>query len=323
MLSYQTAWLKVHYPQEFMCALLQNEKNNDNITDYLLECKNMGIKIKLPHINKSDMGFSIDDKSLRMGLVGVKYISDKVASRIIQERPYESYDEFKEYVLRKGSGLNTRTLMALNTFGGASFEDHPVPENYKENLYEFLGIPAFDTKLITARMKDEMRSLDEYTDDETFICMGMVKNVKRGEGWARVDMIDSTATAGVFTDPNTEIDKGQMYIFVIGNNRIQKHISLAGELDEKEDVIMDFIRRPKLDDVPQGQFKILAAQPRKTKAGKNMAYVTVTDSEKNLSTFLVFDSMFDKAKLFCRLGSVRAIDLGQTKDGTKYIKDVC
>lgn len=322
MLSYQTAWLKVHYPQEFMCALLQNESSNDAITDYLLECKNMGIKIKLPHINRSQLGFSVENDSLRMGLVGIKYISDKVAKRIIAEQPYENYQEFKEYVLKKGSGLNTRVLMALNKFGGASFDDNPRPEDYRDYLYEFLSIPAFNDKVITNKMKENIRPLEEYTDDETFICMAMVKNVKRGEGWARVDLLDNTASSGVFTDQDTNIAKGQMYLFLIGNNRIMRSISLANELTSQEEVIIDFLRRPYLEEVPDGQFKIISAQARVTKAKKNMAYVTVADAAKNLKTLLVFDSQFEKARLYCKIGSVRKIELGQTRSGGQYIKDV-
>lgn len=322
MLSYQTAWLKVNYPTQFMCALLQNESNNETITDYLLECKNMGIQIKLPHINRSQRTFSIDDESLRMGLVGVKYISDKVADRIIAERPYESYAEFKEYVLRKGSGLNTRVLMALNTFGGAAFDDNPVPEDYKDKLYEFLGIPAFDTKLVTARMKQEMRMLEEYSDDETFFTMAMVKNVKRGEGWARVDMIDGTATAGAFTDPNTEIAKGLLYIFLISNNRIVKSISLASDLDSSDELIMDYLRRPTLDEIPEGQHKVIAARKWISKAGNPTANLIVADADKNLHSLMVYSKNLDKVRLFARLGSICKFVVSHKKDGAKVIEDI-
>jgi DNA polymerase-3 subunit alpha len=322
ILSYQTAWLKVHYPQEFMCALLQNESNNEAITDYLLECKNMGIKIKFPHINKSERVFSVEEEALRMGLVGVKYISDKVADRIIAGRPYADYAQFKQHVLTKGSGLNTRVLQALNAFGGAAFEDNPRPENYKDNLYEYLGIPAFDSKLITNRMKQEMRALEDYSDDETFFAMAMVKNVKRGEGWARVDMLDGTASAGAFTEQNTEIAKGQMYIFLISNNRIVKAISLAGELNESEEVILDYLRRPTLDDIPEGMHKVLAARKWVSKAGNNTANLVVCDKEKNLFSLMCYAKNFDKVRLFARLGSVRKFMVSRKKDGAVVIEDI-
>jgi DNA polymerase III subunit alpha len=54
-LSYWTAWLKYYYPLEFMFALLKNEKDKDGRTEYLIEAKRMGISVKLPHINDSDL----------------------------------------------------------------------------------------------------------------------------------------------------------------------------------------------------------------------------------------------------------------------------
>jgi DNA polymerase-3 subunit alpha len=77
-LSYWTAWLKYHYPLEFMFALLKNEKDKDARTEYLIEAKRMGISIKLPHINDSDIDFKIEGKGIRFGLSAVKFISDKI-----------------------------------------------------------------------------------------------------------------------------------------------------------------------------------------------------------------------------------------------------
>lgn len=318
MLSYQTAWLKYHYPLEFMCALLRNETNKENITDYLLECKQMNIPIRLPHINESEINFSIEGNALRMGLAGIKFISDELAKRIIAARPYPSYAEFREHVLTKGSGLNTRVLSSLNAFGGAAFEDNPRAEDWKKNLYEYLGIPAFDTNLITQRMKSQLRPLEEYTDDETFMCMAMVKNIKRGEGWARVDMVDSSGTAGAFADQNAEVQKGKMYLFLIGNNRIMKYIDLenVGEADE---VIMDYLRRPVLDEIVEGQYKILYAQARVTKNKKKIANVVVCDSNKELQTLMVFEKNLNIVRMTCKIGSVVALDIREFK-GTRYIQ---
>ena len=76
-LSYWTAWLKYHYPLEFMYSILKNEKDKDARTEYLIEAKRMGIPIKLPHINESDMDFKIEGKGIRFGLTGIKYIDRK------------------------------------------------------------------------------------------------------------------------------------------------------------------------------------------------------------------------------------------------------
>ncbi len=319
MLSFQTAWLKFHYPLEYMCALLSNESNNDAITDYLLECKQMGIKVKLPHISDSSIRFSIEGDALRMGLSNVKYISDIVAKRIISGRPYGSYEQFKSFVKTKGSGLNSRALSSLNAFGGASFDDNPIPEDFRRNLYEYLGIPAFDTNMITPRMKDQLRPLDEYDDTETFVCMGMVKNIKRGEGWARVDMVDSSGTAGAFAEQDTEVTKGKMYLFLIGNNRIMKYVNLE-DVQEEDEVLMDYLRRPVLEEVLPGQHKILFAKASTTKTGKKIAHVVVSDYEKNLQTLMVFANDLPLVRASCKIGSIRKINIGDFK-GTKFIKE--
>lgn len=322
VLSYQTAWLKYHYPLEFMCALLRNEKDNDVVTDYLLECKSMGITIKLPHINYSDAKFKVEGDSLRMGLSGVKYLSDKLAERIIKQRPFHSYKDFKHHVLEKGSGLNTRVLSSLNAFGGATFDDNPRPDDYRSNLYEYLGIPAFETNAITHNMRSMIRPLEEYTDDESFVVMTMVKGVKQKDNWKRIDLVDATGTAGIFIDPAAEIIKGKMYIFLVGNNSIMRWIDMEDLSNSNEDPLIDYLRRPNLSEVPEGQWKILGATPRKTKAGKNMATITVSDNEKNLKTFLVFDSVFNKARLLARIGTTRVIQLAKTKDGAEYLRDI-
>jgi DNA polymerase-3 subunit alpha len=321
-LSYQTAWLKYHYPLEFMCALLRNEKSQDVITDYLLECKSMGINIKLPHINYSQARFSVEGDSLRMGLSGVKYLSDKLAERIIGNRPYESYAEFKNFVLTKGSGLNTRVLSALNSFGGAAFDDNPRSEDYRNNLYEYLGIPSFETNALTYQMRSMIRPLEDYTDDESFVIMAMVKGVKQKDNWKRIDLVDSSGTAGIFINPDVEIIKGKMYLMLIGNNSIMKAIDMDDLSTSSEDVLIDYLRRPKLSEIPEGQVKILAAQGRKTKAGKNMATITVCDHNKELKTFLVFDGMFHKAKLMARIGVTRVVTLAETKDGALFLRDI-
>lgn len=317
MLSYQTAWLKYHYPLEFMCALLKNEDKKDKVTDYLLECKHMNIRILFPHINDSEINFSIEGDALRMGLGGVKYISDVVANRIIEKRPYANYAEFKSFVLEKGSGLNTRVLSALNSYGGAKFEDNPQPADFKKNLYEYLGVPAFDTNMITPRMKEQLWALEEYTDDETFFCMGMVKNVKRGEGWARVDMVDSSGTAGAFADQDVDVVKGKMYLFLIGNNSIMKYIDLD-DVNESDDIILDYLRRPILEDIVDGQHKILHAKAKTTKNGKKIANLVVCDSEKNLQTLMVFEKNLQMVRMTCKIGSIRVLEIKEYR-GTRFI----
>jgi DNA polymerase-3 subunit alpha len=82
MLSYYTAWLKTYYPLEFIFSILKNENDNSVRTEYLIEAKRLGLKVLLPHINESDLYFSLKDDAIRFGLAEVKFISDSIAIKL-------------------------------------------------------------------------------------------------------------------------------------------------------------------------------------------------------------------------------------------------
>jgi DNA polymerase-3 subunit alpha len=161
MLSYWTAWLKCHYPREFMVAILNNEGDKDAVTDYLIECKRLGIRILLPHVNRSGVHFQIEGgDAIRMGLSNVKFLSDITASRLLARAPFASYAELYEFVMEKGNGLTSRVLQGLNAIGGAAFDDNPKTGNERDNFYEYLRIPAFNTGAILPRIRAQFTELD-------------------------------------------------------------------------------------------------------------------------------------------------------------------
>jgi len=97
--AYQTAWLKAHYPAEYMAAVLNNQNNIEKITFFMDECRRMGVPVLGPDINESDMAFAVNQKGqIRFGLTGVKGVGDKAVESIIEERlangPYESVYDF-------------------------------------------------------------------------------------------------------------------------------------------------------------------------------------------------------------------------------------
>jgi DNA polymerase-3 subunit alpha len=104
MITYQTAYLKANYPVEFMCALLNCEKNNtDKVVEYVKECESMGIKILPPDINESLKEFNvIDERAIRFGLLAVKNVGSTAIDSIVEQRssggPYKSLYELCERV---------------------------------------------------------------------------------------------------------------------------------------------------------------------------------------------------------------------------------
>ena len=96
VLAYQTAYLKAHYPVEFMAALITSVMGNtDKVVEYIRECNNLKIDILKPDINKSFTKFSVEGKSIRFGLAAVKNVGVNVLNNIITER--ENGGEFKDF----------------------------------------------------------------------------------------------------------------------------------------------------------------------------------------------------------------------------------
>ena len=123
-LSYQTAWLKVYYPLEFMCSLLSSEIGSADkgvkMNGYLKECNNMGIIVLQPNINKSKLKFTIEEingkdgikKSIiRSPLTGIDGVGETAALSIVENQKYKDLKDFVSKI--NGSKVNTRVFQSL------------------------------------------------------------------------------------------------------------------------------------------------------------------------------------------------------------------
>jgi DNA polymerase-3 subunit alpha len=319
-LSYWTAWLKYYYPLEFMYSLLKNEKDKDTRTEYLIEAKRMGISVKLPHVNDSDADFKIEGKGIRFGLTAIKFISDNIAAKYISQRPFKSYKHVEEFTLAKGSGVNTRSLQALRVIGAATFEDNPRnEEEIKENLYEFLNLPEFNIT-VPSHYYAFINPIEEFEEKGAFVLMGMVKSIKRGKGWSRVEVLDKTGSVGIFDEEQTTIEAGRSYLLLCDNNRIVTAIPVD-EIKQSNNALVKFLGYKQLPYKDDDMF-VVSFKPRITKAGKKMASLTLADSSRNLHSVTVFPTAFPKAYMKVQEGSAYSFSFGKTKDGTIIMEDV-
>ena len=113
IVSYQTAWLKYYYPVEFMAALMTScIENPGKVSEYILNCRQMGIQILPPDINRSEGAFSVEGGSIRYALSAIKGIGKPVMEAIAAERtengPFDSLRDFCERL--SGKEVNKRTL---------------------------------------------------------------------------------------------------------------------------------------------------------------------------------------------------------------------
>lgn len=139
VIAYQTAYLKAHYPAEYMAAVLTHNLNDiKKITFFVDECQRQGINVLGPDVNESDLNFMVNSKGeIRFGLAAIKNVGENAAKSIIEEREKGgNYTTIFDFVKRVNlRSVNKRSLEALAMAGAFdSFEDtHRAQYFYREN----------------------------------------------------------------------------------------------------------------------------------------------------------------------------------------------
>jgi DNA polymerase-3 subunit alpha len=116
VVAFRTAFLKRHYPCEFMAALLTSVLDwTDKIAEYIVECQSMGIRVLPPDVNESDDGFTVSGEDIRFGLVAVKNVGRGFIRELMEERREKGkFTGFEDFCGRmSGKDLNKRLLESL------------------------------------------------------------------------------------------------------------------------------------------------------------------------------------------------------------------
>lgn len=124
LLSYLTAYLKTHYPVEFMTALLTSRSDKiEKISATIDDCRRMNIQVCPPNVNKSDGQFTVvpNENKILFGLLGIKGLGESVVDEIIKNRPYKNFDDFTSKItntsaivtLIKAGAIPTKNKMSL------------------------------------------------------------------------------------------------------------------------------------------------------------------------------------------------------------------
>ena len=149
-LAYQTAYLKAHYPVEYMSALLSSvSSNQDKIQQYIVECQKMGMEVLPPDINKSGSDFTPDENNIRFGLASVKNVGEGVVEQVVKGREAEEYKTFYDFCTKvELKQFNKRTLESLIKAGA-----FVSIEKSRKQLLE-----NFDSALNTAIRENEAKA---------------------------------------------------------------------------------------------------------------------------------------------------------------------
>ena len=279
VVAYQTAYLKCHYPKEFMAALLTSVLDSTSkVTSYIEECARLKIPVLPPDIAQSGMGFTVSDEGIRFGLLAIKNLGRSVIADVIREReaaPFQNFNDFCERM--HGRDLNRRAMESLIKCGAfdrmnpnrrqllAGYEaiSSSLDAVKQKNLDGQLGF--FDTMAGTAR--------EEYVfpDVEDFPFMERLNLEKEVTG-----MYLSGHPLGEYAD----------LIPKLGTAKIS-HVALE-EYDNKQVDILCIVS---------------ARQSKATRSGDTMAFLTVEDTTGAMEV-LVFPKILQRYGQLLTVGSV-------------------
>jgi DNA polymerase III subunit alpha len=126
-LAYYTAWLKLHYPTEYMAALLTSVGDNkDKMALYLAECRRMGIQVLPPDVNDSNGPFTPADGNIRFGLAAVRNVGANVVAAIVRCRERGRYSDFYDFLTKADPVVcNKKTIESLIKAGAFDSMGHP------------------------------------------------------------------------------------------------------------------------------------------------------------------------------------------------------
>ncbi len=149
-IAYQTAYLKAHYPAEYLASVLSNNMNDiTQVTFFMEECKRMGIPVLGPDVNESKNGFTVNQAGeIRFGMAAIKGAGSSAVDAIIEERekngPFKNIFDFAKRV--NSRALNKKTMEALAMAGGFDcFKEH--------HRRQYLEAPEGDITLIEKATK--------------------------------------------------------------------------------------------------------------------------------------------------------------------------
>lgn len=169
LVTYQTAYLKAHYPSEYMASLLtSNQNNKTKVATYLADCRRMGIRVNVPDVNESMGAYSAAGEEIRVGLGSVRNVGSNVVEGIISARTekgaFTSFQDFLDKV--PASVLNKRSIECLIKAGAFDSLGHtrrslmtmfeeaiesvlPVKRNEAAGQFDLFADMGFDDPMAT------------------------------------------------------------------------------------------------------------------------------------------------------------------------------
>ena len=271
--AYRTAYLKCHFPGEYMAAQLSSVLDNtDKVIEYIGECQKMGLKVLGPDVNKSESGFIWDGEGVRFGLLAVKNLGRGIIRDIVSERQMNGkYKGFTDFCKRAyGRELNKRTLESLIKCG--ALDSFSVNRRQMLSGYESIlsSIDAEKKANVSGQMS-LFGGFEEQHDEED--------NLPRVSEYSLRELLNmEKETTGLYLSghPMNEY------------NDVLEKIGASKVLDIKKIGADDGEKRVRLCGI------VLSKKMKTTKSNDVMAFVTLEDTTGSLEA-LVFPRILQES----------------------------
>lgn len=223
MVSYVTAYLKFHYPAEYMAALLTSVDNKEKAGPYLNECRNLEIEVLPPSINRSSSEFKVEsDHEILFGLSSINGIGPAVVAAILESRTDQPYTSIYDFMRRCNTDvLNKGTLEHLFSSGAMDELVVEQPERVMSRTEKMEVLDAERNELglyitahplagvwhgIETKITSTIADLEEVADGEHVVVGGILakvdkKTTKRGDTMYILILEDVTDSAEVIVFP--------------------------------------------------------------------------------------------------------------------------
>jgi DNA polymerase III subunit alpha len=288
-IAYQTAYLKAHYPAEYMASVLSNNMNDiSQVTFFMEECKRMGVSVLGPDVNESKSGFTVNkDGQVRFGMAAIKGVGGAAVDAIVEEREKAGkYSNIFEFCKRVNSrALNKKSLESLSMAG--SFDCFP-----QYHRRQYLEAPDGDVSLLEKAVKYAQKVQQEADSSQVSLF---------GGGSGMEIPLPSVAPMEPFSQlQELNIEKEVVGLYISGHPLDQFRVEIESftntPMTEFPDI--DALRK-------KGEIKaagmVTSFAHRTTKTGKPFGTLTMEDYHGG-HTFFIFGEDYIKYKEYFMTG---------------------
>lgn len=283
LIAYQTAWLKAHYPAEFMAAVLSSDMDNtDKVVNFINECEQMKLSVISPHINRSQYKFVVEGDDIVFGLGAIKGAGEAAIEIILAERkeqgPFKDLFEFcRRMDLRK---VNRRVIEAL----------------IKSGAMDGMGP---DRGVMLASIDDALKAADQHAQNQA----GGQIDLFGGMDFAE----DHLSPQFVRSDPLDEND-----LLAFEKETLGYYVS-GHPISQYEDELEHFITckivdlRPKQKETVIVAGLVMAIRTMNTRRGDRMAFVNINDRSAGIEV-AIFSDVYEQYRSLIQKGQLLIVE---------------